>query len=189
MNKPSTADTRRALFRRKSASLNEMRPRLTRAMSAPIQPSLPNDCPNKKQNANNANSKKRMRRKKIAPIDMVDTINMDIMANQSYHNTVDHRSFKTDSSHVQSFTARCSKESKAIKPMIPPRAKSAINVSDIVTLVSLLSPGASDSEKEEIPANVEPTANDKQKPPLRKLGKSGKLHFIRQQCDTVLWPW
>lgn len=167
MAKPSTADSRRALFRRKSATLNEMRPRLTRAMSAPIQPSLPNEGFIKKQNSNNTNnSKKRMRRKKIAPTDIVDTINMDFMGSQPFHNTVDHRSFKSDSTHGQPFAAHC-------RPIVPAKVKSGMNVSDIVTLVSLLSPGASDSEKEEIPTHVEVSTSVKQKPPLRKLGKSG----------------
>lgn len=154
-----------------------MRPRLTRAMSAPIHSNASNDYLNKKQHINNNNNynnnnngKKRLRRKKIAPID-IDTINMNVSPHQLYQHAVD-RPSKIDPSTVQPFTARYLKESKQSKPIAPIRTKPGINVCDIVTLVSLLSPGASDSEKEDISTNAE-MPNERQKPPLRKMGKSG----------------
>lgn len=187
----SSADTRRSQFRQqKSASLNDTRPRLTRAMSAPIRPKSPN---NDVQQANILNSqqnqcgnaKKRLRRKKIAPIE-IDTLDLRVTSNLNhqqpsyYESKWNERTYERPTT-AKSYTSRSVRSSKPPKPIpiVPPRARSAV-CSDIVTLVSLLSPGASDSEKEDYSIGTNDSSNEKHKPSLRKVGKSGKLLIIKR---------
>lgn len=177
-----TAETRRCQFRQKSVSLNETRPRLMRAMSAPIRPNPPADIPDKvSANTNNPNpTKRRLRRKKIAPVD-ISTLNLKFPSQQQYANkcgaerSTDERSL-TMVKHMMS-----SRPTKSVKPQkltAPPRAKSAVGGNEIVTLVSLLSPGASDSEKEDSPNSSNETTHEKTTPSLRKVGKSGKIKIF-----------
>lgn len=179
-NSKYTAEIRRNLFRQKSASLNEVRSHLTRAMSAPIRQNSSTESQDKKQvnaNPNSQMSKRRLRRKKIAPIE-IDSFNLKIGRHQqsSYqHKLMTEKSFD-DYSSARVFTSL--KPPKQITKPITQRARSAVNGSDIVTLVSLLSPGASDSEKEDFLAYNNDSSGEKQKPSLRKVGKSGRKIYL-----------
>lgn len=179
----STAETRRSQFRQKSASLNETRPRLMRAMSAPIRPHpLPSDTPDRfhPSNVSNLNlTKRRLRRKKVAPTE-IEPIAIKITHDQHYMNKIVNQRSSNDE---RSFAARQSFSSsrtfKAVKPSkmaAPSRAKSAINGCEIETLVSLLSPGGSDSEKEDYLNGNADTPNDRSIQSLRKVGKSGIIN-------------
>lgn len=173
-NSKYTAEIRRNLFRQKSASLNEVRSHLTRAMSAPIRQNSSTESQDKKQvnaNHNSQMSKRRLRRKKIAPIE-IDSFNLKIGRHQqsSYQNKLMTEKSFDDYSSARVFTSQSLKPPKPITQ----RAKSAVNGSDIVTLVSLLSPGASDSEKEDFLAYNNDSSGEKQKRSLRKVGKSGR---------------
>lgn len=172
-----TAETRRNQFRQKSASINEARPRLMRAMSAPIRQNPPLDAHEKPTNAINSNqcvTKRRLRRKKIAPIEM-DPFNIKITNHQTYpEKIIGQRQFDDRPSTAKSLSSRAFRAAKPPKSTVQPRAKSAVNGCEIVTLVSLLSPSASDSEKEDLVNGNSDGTNDKCFPSLRKVGKSGK---------------
>lgn len=173
----STAETRRTQFRQKSASMTETRPRLIRAMSAPIRPSPPPEAQDKLiQNPNNQSqnaTKRRLRRKKIAPIE-TDPFSLKITQHQQYSDRViAQRPFDERPSTAKALSSRALKASKPPKPTIQPRVKSAVNACEIVTLVSLLSPGASDSEKEDFVNGSGDSPNEKSFLSLRKVGKSG----------------
>lgn len=176
-----TAETRRSQFRQKSVSLNETRPRLMRAMSAPIRPN-PSSAPSLsdtqekfQSNVTNSNlTKRRLRRKKIAPSE-IEPITIKITQQQHYMTKI----VTQRSSDERSFTAKqtlSSRTFKAVKPSkltAPSRAKSATNGYEIETLVSLLSPGGSDSEKEDYANGNGDAANERSIQSLRKVGKSG----------------
>lgn len=172
----TSAEVRRIQFRQKSASLSDVRPRLTRAMSAPIRPNL---SPAESSNGQTANQnlKKRLRRKKIAPAEM-DTFNLKLAHHHQYQNKImieksyDDRPTTTTTT-AKAFTSRFSKTIKPTKVPAQPRARSAVNGNEIVTLVSLLSPGASDSEKEDHSNATSDSSHEKHAPSLRKVGKSG----------------
>lgn len=178
-----TVETRRSQFRQKSASLNESRPRLMRAMSAPIRQNQPPDAQEKVINNSNVQSqsgpKKRLRRKKIAPIE-IDSFSLKLAESQSYANKlVSQRSFDERPSTAKAMNCRPLKSlAKPPKPIVQPRAKSAMHGCEIVTLVSLLSPGASDSEKEDYSNGASDSPNEKSIPSLRKVGKSGNIPFL-----------
>lgn len=172
-----TAETRRSQFRQKSVSLNEARPRLMRAMSAPIRQNLPADAHEKSINSNNQMpnaTKRRLRRKKIVPVD-IDPFSLKITHHQSYADKmVSQGPFDERPSTAKSLSSRALRSSKPPKPTVPPRAKSAAYGCEIVTLVSLLSPGASDSEREDYSNGINDSTSDKAIPSLRKVGKSGR---------------
>lgn len=153
-----------------------------RAMSAPIRPNPPSDTQDKFQShvPNQNVTKRRLRRKKVAPSE-IEPIAIKITHDQHYMNRFvsqrasDERSF---AAVKQSLGSRTFKAVKPIKITPPSRAKSAINGCEIETLVSLLSPGGSDSEKEDyVNGNVDNT-NERSIQSLRKVGKSGKLSAL-----------
>lgn len=183
-NRLTSVETRRSQFRQKSASLNENRPRLIRAMSAPIRPNLPPEVtPQEKIITTNAatgqnGTRRRLRRKKIAPIE-IDSFSMKIAQSQSYANKlVSQRTFDEQRpSTAKAMNGRPLKSSvKPPKPILQPRAKSAMyGCENVITLVSLLSPGASDSEKEDYSNGANDSPKEKNIPSLRKVGKSGNI--------------
>lgn len=138
-------------------------------MSAPIRPFQPSED-------RNAQQKKRLRRKKVAPVEL-DTFNQKLAYHQQYQNKIMvEKSYDERPTTAKVFTSRFGKSAKPPKPTAQPRARSAIHGSEIVTLVSLLSPGASDSEKEDHSNGTNDSPNEKHAPSLRKVGKSGKLN-------------
>lgn len=184
INRPTTnrltVETRRSQFRQQSASLNEARPRLMRAMSAPIRQNPPPETQDKVIKSSigqtQNGTKKRLRRKKIAPIE-IDSFRLKFAQSQPFTNKlVSQRSFDERPSTAKIMSSRPFKSSaKPPKPMVQPRAKSAMHGCEIVTLVSLLSPGASDSEKEDYSNGTNDSPSEKNIPSLRKVGKSGKM--------------
>lgn len=172
-----TAETRRSQFRQKSVSLCETRPRLMRAMSAPIRPSPLAEAQEKLSANIQSAAKKRLRRKKIAPIE-IEPFSLKMVQHQPYASRLmAQKSFDERPSTAKSVLgSRAVKATKPPKPTIQPRAKSAVNGCEIVTLVSLLSPGASDSEKEDYVNGSIDSTNEKVIPSLRKVGKSGKIN-------------
>lgn len=176
MSNRLSAETRRSQFRQKSISLNESRPRLMRAMSAPIRQNPPPEARDKTSSPNNQNvTKKRLRRKKIAPIE-IDPFCLKIAQSHQFSNRnfMTHRPFDDRPSTAKAMPSRPIKIPKAFKPPVQPRPKSAVNGCEIVTLVSLLSPGASDSEKEDYSNGTNESISERNIPSLRKVGKSGK---------------
>lgn len=175
-----SAETRRSQFRQKSVSLNEARPRLMRAMSAPIRPFPLSEAQEKfSSNVQNA-AKKRLRRKKIAPIEIEPfSLKMPPQHHSYTNKLIAQKSFDERPSTAKSLSSRFGRASKPPKPTIQPRPKSAVNGCEIVTLVSLLSPGASDSEKEDYSNGGIDSPNDKTIPSLRKIGKSGKITSLK----------
>lgn len=187
-NPPNTsAETRRIQFRQKSASLNDVRPRLTRAMSAPIRQNPPPDAQDRYQNGQHNNFKKRLRRKKIAPAEM-DTFNLKLAHHQHYQNKIMvEKTYEERPSTAKALTSRFSKTMKPSKNTAAPRARSAINGSEIVTLVSLLSPSASDSEREDHSSNgTFDSLHEKHAPSLRKVGKSGEYYLDYTQLKYAI---
>lgn len=185
MTNRSTAETRRSQFRQKSVSLTETRPRLMRAMSAPIRPNPPSsDTPDRFQsNLNNQNlAKRRLRRKKIAPSE-IEPITIKITHDPHYMNKIINQRTSNDERSFAAKQTLNSRTFKAVKPpkiTAPSRAKSAIIGSEIETLVSLLSPGGSDSEKEDFLNGNADSTNERSIQSLRKVGKSGNpssAHF------------
>lgn len=155
-------------------------------MSAPIRPNPPAPAPplpsdtHEKFQSNVTNQKRRFRRKKIAPSE-IEPITIKITHDQHYLNKIvnqrssDERSFAAK----QSLSSRPFKAVKPAKLTTPSRAKSATHGCEIETLVSLLSPGGSDSEKEDyLNGNVD-NSNERSIPSLRKVGKSGN-HRARE---------
>lgn len=190
-----TAETRRSQFRQKSASLNETRPRLMRAMSAPIHYlNPPSDIQDRLLlNVPNHNStKRRLRRKKIAPAEN-EPIAIKITHDHHYMSKIvqqrpsnDERPFVVK----QSLNPRTFKAVKPSKIVAPSRAKSAINGSEIETLVSLLSPGGSDSEKEDFLNGSGDSTNDRSIQSLRKVGKSGEIAlFSFNSRSSLVFPY
>lgn len=171
----TSAETRRIQFRQKSASLNDVRPRLTRAMSAPIRQNPPPEAQDRYQNGQHNNFKKRLRRKKIAPVEM-DTFNLKLTNHQHFQNKIMvQKTYEERPSTAKAFTSRFSKTIRPSKVTAAPRARSAVNGCEIVTLVSLLSPSASDSEREDHSSNgTFDRSHEKHTPSLRKVGKSGE---------------
>lgn len=176
MSNRLSAETRRNQFRQKSVSLNDSRPRLMRAMSAPIRQNPPPEARDKTSSPNNQNAnKKRLRRKKIAPIE-IEPFSLKLAPSHQYPNKlVTQRSFDERPSTAKALSSRAVKATKPPKPVVQPRAKSAVNGCEIVTLVSLLSPGASDSEKEDYSNATNDSSHERTIPSLRKVGKSGKI--------------
>lgn len=151
-----------------------------RAMSAPIRPNSPAEAQEKMANSNMVQNvaKKRLRRKKVAPIEM-DAFSLKMAQHQQYSSKlVSQRLFDERPSTAKSMSTRTLKAAKPPKPIVQPRARSAIHGCEIVTLVSLLSPGASDSEKEDYSNSTNDNhSNEKSIPSLRKVGKSGKIRI------------
>lgn len=144
-------------------------------MSAPIRQNPPPEAHDRHQNGQH-HFKKRLRRKKIAPAEL-DTFSSKLAHHQSYQSKimVDKTYEERRPSTAKALTCRFSKTVKPSKVTAPPRARSAVNGSEIVTLVSLLSPSASDSEREDHSANgTFDNSNEKHGPSLRKVGKSGE---------------
>lgn len=164
-------------------------------MSAPIRPNSPQpaDAQGKLQsNALNQNvTKRRFRRKKIVPSE-IEPISIKIAHDHQYLNKIanqrssDERSFMAK----QSLSSRTFKAVKSTKLTVPSRAKSASSGCEIETLVSLLSPGGSDSEKEDyLNGNVDERSIQS----LRKVGKSGnhkqskakQILFLLQDLNPI----
>lgn len=159
-----------------------------RAMSAPIRANPPQssaDIQEKLQsNVHNSNSlKRRMRRKKISPSDINKPMNikMNTTNDQTYvnnkivnHRLSDERSFAVKQAMSSTRTFKAVKPSKLVTPS---RAKSTSNGCDIETLVSLLSPGGSDSEKEDYVNTSIDGTSERNHHSLRKVGKSGNHHY------------
>lgn len=153
-------------------------------MSAPIRPN-PSNADLHQANILNCQQmqattvKKRLRRKKIVPleIEQFDLRLAQNQCNQHHYQSkwTTERAYDERPTTAKSYTSRSMKLAKPSKAstIVQPRARSAV-CSDIVTLVSLLSPGASDSEKEDYSTGTSESTNDKHKPSLRKVGKSGK---------------
>lgn len=141
----------------------QSRPRLVRAMSAPCHPKSLEDQPQ--------TTKKRNRRKKIAPIECVQ-VDLRASVRQSFQKTrtvsIDRKVEVVKSGDRRALTARNRVKSSKVNAALP-RPKHFVHTNDIVTLVSLLSPGTSDSEKEE---NSLPKNETERAPSLRKTGKS-----------------
>lgn len=187
-NPPKTsAETRRIQFRQKSASLNDARPRLTRAMSAPIRQHPPPEAQDRYPNGQHNNFKKRLRRKKIAPAEM-DTFNLKLANSQPFQDkTMADKIYEERPSTAKALTSRFSKTMKPSKITAAPRARSAVHGSEIVTLVSLLSPSASDSEREDHSSNgTVDGSHEKHAPSLRKVGKSGEYYFNYTQLKCTI---
>lgn len=156
-----------------------------RAMSAPIRQNPPAaEVHEKSMNSNHHQlpnaTKRRLRRKKIVPVE-IDPFSLKITHHQHQYavdtKIVSHGPFDERPSTAKSLSSRAFLRSaaKPPKPTVPPRAKSAAHGCEIVTLVSLLSPGASDSEREDYSNGTgDNSPNDKAIPSLRKVGKSGR---------------
>lgn len=160
-------------------------------MSAPIRQNSSTESHDKKQinvNFNSQVGKRRLRRKKIAPIEM-DAINLKIGQHQqsSYRNKfVLEKSFDDDHyGPAKVFSSQSLKPPRQTTKPITQRARSAVNGCDIVTLVSLLSPGASDSEKEDYLTFNTDSPGEKHKPSLRKVGKSGRKFYYSHSTHTA----
>lgn len=148
-------------------------------MSAPIRQNPPPDAQDRYQNGQHNNFKKRLRRKKIAPTE-VDSFNLKLAHHQHFQNKIMvDKTYEERPSTAKALTSRFSKTIKSSKITAAPRARSAINGSEIVTLVSLLSPGASDSEREDHSSNETffDNSHGKHAPSLRKVGKSGEYYI------------
>ncbi|XP_031621001.1 uncharacterized protein LOC116339320 [Contarinia nasturtii] len=178
-----TVETRRSQFRQRNLSLSEPRPRLMRAMSAPIRPILPPDAHEKvisSSNQSQGGTKKRLRRKKIAPIEMSPFSLKVAQHTQQYTSNASKLVSQRSSFDERPSTAKSMNSYRSLKSVKPPktstsiqpRAKSAMNGCEIITLVSLLSPGASDSEKEDYSISANDSSGEKVIPSLRKIGKS-----------------
>lgn len=164
-----------------------------RAMSAPIRPNPPSSSDTQEKfqsNVTNQNlPKRRLRRKKIAPSESEP---IAIKITHDHHHQQQQQHFMNKfvnqrSSDERSFAAKQSLNSrafKAVKPSklaAPSRVKSATNGCEIETLVSLLSPGGSDSEKEDyVNDNSANSTNERNIQSLRKVGKSGN-HWLESK--------
>lgn len=170
----TSAEIRRIQFRQKSTSLNDVRPRLIRAMSAPICQHSPVEAKDRDyQHGHHNHFKKRLRRKKMAPSEM-DTFNLKL----AHHKIMVEKTYEKRPSTAKAVSSRFSKTMKPSKITAPPRARSAIIGGEIVTLVSLLSPSASDSEREDHSSNgTFVRSHEKHASSLRKVGKSGEYYF------------
>lgn len=159
--------------------MSETRPRLMRAMSAPIRPHPPPEPQDKCTVSHNQNQKRRLRRKKVAPIE-TDPFSVRIAQHQQYLDKMCYNRPFDENLLTAKLSSRAQKSAKPPKSSVQPRVKSAVNGCEIVTLVSLLSPGASDSEKEDFVNSNSDTPNEKIIPPLRKVGKSGSPTIRKQ---------
>lgn len=160
------AQNRRQQFHsQRSTSVSESRPRLTRAMSAPIRP---NDAHSQAQ------TKKVFRRKKITPLEQPEPFHFQFGHQQQQHSPPlpqpNRQKFFVEKRDERPST--CRPKIKVSKVPAQTRARSAVSGCDIVTLVSLLSPGGSDSEKEEHSIKGDVSSTERS-PSLRKIGKSG----------------
>lgn len=181
-----TAETnsRRSQFRQ-----NETQPRLMRAMSAPIRSKPPQQQEHPHEKASNLPNqnvaKRRLRRKKIAPSE-IDRFSIKITHDQQYMNKiVNQRSFDERFAGKQSLSSRTFKAVKSTKLAAPSRVKSASGGCEIETLVSLLSPGGSDSEKEDYANSNVDTPNERSHQSLRKVGKSGKIRRANISIPSI----
>lgn len=152
-----TAETKRAQFQAsRSVAIPERRPKLIRAMSAPIRP-----APIAIEPSVHIQSKKRFHRKKIN------------QENERYQVQIQQQQLYLENNiAIANKDEKCTTRTK-FKKSSQIRARSAIGACDIVTLVSLLSPGTSDSEKEDASLNKNECSTGRA-PSLRKCGKSGK---------------
>lgn len=137
-------------------------------MSAPIRP---NDSQSQAQ------AKKVFRRKKIGPLEQ--PVPFQFQFGQQQHQQP--LPLPAPQQRQKFFVERRDERPSTCRPKIkvskipagPARARSAISSCDIVTLVSLLSPGGSDSEKEEHSLKGDVPCTERGGPSLRKIGKSG----------------
>lgn len=154
-----------------------------RAMSAPIRP-------------NDAQTKKCFRRKKIVPMDQSDPFQFQFTHHQQQQSPSllpQHKPKSVVDRKDEQISMRpltCRPKIKVSKIPMQSRPQSAINGCDIVTLVSLLSPGGSDSEKEDHSTS---SCNNKSDvtcterrggPSLRKMGKSGACPMCSPSIDN-----
>lgn len=135
-------------------------------MSAPIRPI---------DAQSQTHTKKVFRRKKISPLEQPEPLQF-----QFGHHQQPQQSVPMPPQHKPRFfverrddrPSTCRPKIKVSKVPTQARARSAVSGCDIVTLVSLLSPGGSDSEKDDsIKGDVSST--ERGGPSLRKIGKSG----------------
>lgn len=133
-------------------------------MSAPIRPI---DASSQGQAA-----KKVFRRKKIGPLEQSDPFQFGHQQQLSPPLPPQYKpKFIVERRDERPST--CRPKIKVSKVPTQTRARSAVSGSDIVTLVSLLSPGGSDSEREEHSIKGDVACTDRGGPSLRKIGKSG----------------
>lgn len=183
MSTKPPAENRRAQFQaNRSVTLPDRRPRLVRAMSAPIKPMASASESSIQQQQSN---KRRFRRKKSIQQE-TDRFEIQIDQHQANHPEI-FLSNAANSVIVSNQTARPVGRARLAKGTKSNqiRARSAYSGCDIVTLVSLLSPSGSDSEKEDSPSAHEANEGSSARAPsLRRTGKSGWLNYARFER----WP-
>lgn len=176
--KMATENKRYQFQTQRSASVGDARPKLLRAMSAPIRPSTVDQ-----QTTQLNQSKKRLRRKKIAPME-TEQYDFKLVQQQQRKiflekNTVGQANGRPSTSRSKVKPPKCAANTIA-------RTRSGFNGFDIVTLVSLLSPGGSDSEKEDVSSTTcdnNENSSGNRAPSLRKCGKSGVIMNILYSSD------
>lgn len=134
----SAADRRAAFQSSKSilsAATAERRPPMVRAMSAPIRPTL-------QDNAKTTNKRRPIRRRRIGR----DRSTEGFADN---NNSLIIEADDDDEDDVVDIGGATKGKHLVRRPPNAARSKSALGVSDVVTLVSLLSSGGSDSERDE----------------------------------------
>lgn len=167
-----SAENKRALYRasRNNAISFGARPKLVRAMSAPLR-SMDTE------NSNNPWPTKRRNRTKRNGQDSVRLV-MDHHQRESHlYLETDEQVFCKDDIKSQNLKAR--NKLLQVKPI------REVGSCDIVTLVSLLSPGASDSEKEECTQGKNEFTTSSPSPPLRRIEKSGNEYFNATRINLV----
>lgn len=171
------AESRRAQFQaNRSVTLPDRRPRLVRAMSAPIKP-IASELSMQPQHLN----KRRLRRKKsIQQENDRFEIQIEQRRPQLFLNNATNSVIVSNQNTRPVSRTRLAKGPKTNQI----RTRSAYSGCDIVTLVSLLSPSGSDSEKEEpSSAHEKNEGTSARAPSLRRTGKSGWFLF----CICILY--
>lgn len=162
-----SAENKRALYRasRNNAISFGAQPKLVRAMSAPLRSmdsenSSNNPWPTKRRNRTKRNGQESVR------------LVMDHHQRESnlYLDNRDQVFCKDDHIKAQNLKSR--------NKLIQVKSNREVGGCDIVTLVSLLSPGASDSEKEETTQGKNEFGRNSPSPPMRRMEKSGNAYFI-----------
>lgn len=155
-NNKKSAENKRALYRNSRNNVLSLgaQPKLVRAMSAPLR-SFDAD-------SNSWHPRRRTRSKRTSQEQI--RLDVDPMQQQKlFFQNNTHVIYKEEKGH----------NFKMKNKLMHMKSNAEVEGCDIVTLVSLLSPGASDSEKEETTAKNEPPATTRA-PPLRRIEKSGK---------------
>lgn len=153
----TSAESKRAQFRasRSNVVLDERRPKLIRAMSAPLRSSIDTD-------SWQLQSKRRVRNKK--------TIQESQRIAEELH---EQKLFLENNVNILYKEEKSQNLKSRNKNLLQVRARSSFGGCDIVTLVSLLSPGTSDSEKEDTATQEQTELSSVRAPPLRRTEKSG----------------